>query len=152
MQSFSCVWLFVTPWIAAHQASLSVTNSWSLLKLMSIELVMPSNHLILCQPLLLPPSVFPSGSFPVEWRTDESVLHIRWPKVLESQLQHQSFQWVFRTDFLQDWLVGSPCSPRNSQESSPIPQFKSIDFLALSFVYGPTLTSTHDYWKKHSFD
>ena len=73
-------------------------------------------------------------------------------KVLESQLQHQSFQWVFRTDFLQDWLVGSPCSPRNSQESSPIPQFKSIDFLALSFVYGPTLTSTHDYWKKHSFD
>ena len=59
VQSLSCVWLFVVPWTAAHQASLSITNSWSLLKLMSIELVMPSNHLILCHPLLLP-SIFPS--------------------------------------------------------------------------------------------
>ena len=73
-------------------------------------------------------------------------------KVLEQQLQHQSFQRIFRTDFIQDGLVGSPCSPRDSQESSPTPQFKSINSSALSFLYGPTLTSIHDYWKKHSFD
>ena len=65
-------------------------------------------------------------------------------KVLEFQLQHQSFQWTPRTDLLQDGLVGSPCSPRNSQESSPTPQFKSINFLALSFLHSPTLTSIHD--------
>ena len=66
-------------------------------------------------------------------------------KVLELQLQHQSFQWIFRTDFLQDGLVGSPCSPRDSQESSPTPQFKSINSSVLSFLYSPTLTSTHDH-------
>ena len=73
-------------------------------------------------------------------------------KVLELQLQHQSFQWVFRTDFLQDGLVSSPYSPRESQESSPTPQFKSITSLVLSFLYSPTLTSIPDYWKNHSFD
>ena len=73
-------------------------------------------------------------------------------KVLEFQLQHQSFQWTIRTDFLSDVLVGSPCSPRDSQESSPTPQFKSINSLVLRFLYGPTLTSMHDYWKNHSFD
>ena len=66
-------------------------------------------------------------------------------KVLEFQLQHQSFQWIFRTDFLYDWLVGSLCSPTDSQESSPTPQFKSINSLVLSFLYSPTLTSLHDY-------
>ena len=74
-------------------------------------------------------------------------------KVLE--LQHQSFQWIFRIhwiDFLQDWLLWSPCYPRDPQESSPAPQFKSINFLALSLLYGPTLTSVHRYWKNHSFD
>ena len=65
-------------------------------------------------------------------------------KVLEFQLQHQSFQWIFRTDFLSDWLVESPCSPRDSQESSPTPQFKSINYVVLSFLYSPTLTSIHD--------
>ena len=65
-------------------------------------------------------------------------------KVLEFQLQHQSFQWIFRTDLLQNGLVGSPCSPRDSQESSPTPQFKSINYSALSFLYGPTLTVIHD--------
>ena len=69
---------------------------------------------------------------------------------LEFQLQPQSFQWTPRTDLLQDGLVGSPCSPRDSQESSPTPQFKSINSLALSFLYVPTLTSIHDYWKNHS--
>ena len=73
-------------------------------------------------------------------------------KVLEFQLQHQSFQWRFRTDFLQDGLVGSPCSPRESQESSPTPQFKNINSSVLSFLYSPSLTSIHDYWKNHSLD
>ena len=68
------------------------------------------------------------------------------------QLQHQSFQWIFRTDFLWDWLVWSPCSPRDSQESSPTPQFKSINFLTLSFFYSSTLTSIHDHWKNNSLD
>ena len=73
-------------------------------------------------------------------------------KVLEFQLQHQSFQWTPRTDLLQDGLVGSPCSPRDSEESSPTPQFKSINFSVLSFLHSPTLTSIHDHWKNHSLD
>ena len=72
--------------------------------------------------------------------------------VLEFQLQHQSFQWIFRTDFLEDGLVESPCSPRDSQESSPTLQFKSINSLVVSFLYSPTLTCAHDYWKNHSFN
>ena len=73
-------------------------------------------------------------------------------KVLEFQLQHQSFQWIFRTDFLQDGLVGSPCSPNDCQESFPTPQFKITDSSALSFLYRLILTSIHDYWKNHSLD
>ena len=73
-------------------------------------------------------------------------------EVLEFQPQHVSFQWIFRTDFLEDGLVWSPCCPRDSQEPSPTPQFKSINSSALSFLYSPTLTSIHDYWKKHSLD
>ena len=69
-------------------------------------------------------------------------------KVLEFQLQLQSFQRTFRTDFLQEWLVGFRCSPSDSQESSPTPQFKSINSSELSFLYSPTLTSIHDCWKK----
>ena len=76
VQLLSCVWLFAIPWVAAHQASLSITNSQNLLKLTSIESVMPSNHLILCCSLLLPPSIFPS----IRVLSNESVLHIRWPK------------------------------------------------------------------------
>ena len=76
VQSLSRVRLFVTPWTAAHQAFLSITNSWSLLKLMSIESVMPSNHLILCLPFLIPPSIFPS----IRVFSKESALGIRWPK------------------------------------------------------------------------
>ena len=76
VQLLNCVRLFVTPWTAAHQASLSIINSQSLLKFMSIESVMPSNHLILCRLLLLPPSIFPS----IRVFSNESVLHIRWPK------------------------------------------------------------------------
>ena len=73
-------------------------------------------------------------------------------KVLEFQLQHQSFQWTFRIDFLYDWLIWSPCSPRDSREPSPTPKFKSINSSALSFLYCPTLTSIHDYWKNISSD
>ena len=96
VQLLSCVRLFVTPWIAARQASLSNTNSQSLLKLMSFESVIPSNHLILCHTLLLLPSIFSS----IRVFSNESVLHIRWPKYWEFQLQQQSFQWIFRNDFL----------------------------------------------------
>ena len=88
VQTLSRVRLFATPWTAACQASLSITNSLSLIKLMSIESVMPSNHLILCHPLLLPPSIFPS----IRVFSNESFLPIRWPKYWEFQLHHQSFQ------------------------------------------------------------
>ena len=73
-------------------------------------------------------------------------------KVLEFQLQHQSFWWTLRTDLLKDGLVGFPCSPKDSQESSPTSQFKSINFLALSFLHSPTLTFIHDRWKNHSLN
>ena len=147
IQSLSRVWLFATPWITAHQTSLSITNSQSSLKVMCIESVMSSSHLILCRPLLLLPQSLPaSGSFPI------SQLFASGGQVLEFQLQHQSFQWIPRTELLYDGLVGSPCSPRDSQESSPTPQFKSINFSALSLLYGPTLTFIHDYRKNHSFD
>ena len=82
----------------------------------------------------------------------ESVLHIRWPNYWDFQLQHQSFQCIFRTDFFYEWLVWSLCSPWDPQESSPILQFKSISFSAHRFLYSPTLTFTHDHWKNHSFD
>ena len=136
----------VTPGTAARQASLSITNSQSLLKLMSIEMVMPSNHLILRRPLLLPPSIFPS----IRAFSSESVLRIRWPK-------YQSFSFSISpsneySGLISFRVVGSPCSPRDSQESSPTPQFKSINSLVLSFLYSSTLTSIHDYWKNHSLD
>jgi len=96
VQLLSCIRLFATSWTAARQGPLSITNSWSLLKLISIESVMPSNHLILCHPLLLPPSIFPS----IRVFSSESVLHIRWPEYWSIQPQRQSFQWIFRTDLL----------------------------------------------------
>ena len=139
---------FATPCTAAHQASVSTHNSWSLLKLMPIASVMPSNRLILCRPLLLPPSIFPSHQGLYQWVGSSHEV----AKVLEFQLQHRSFQGTFRIDLLQNGLVGSPCSPRDSQESSPTPQFKSINSSALSLLHSPTLTSIHDHWKNHSFD
>ena len=96
VQSLSRVQLFATPWTTSCQASLSITNSWSLLKLMSIESVMPSNHLILCHPLLLPPSVFTS----IRIFSSESVLCIGWPKYWSFSFSISPFQWIFRTDFL----------------------------------------------------
>ena len=144
VQSLSCVQLFAALWTVAHQASLSVTNSWSLLKLMSIESVMPSNHLIHCHPLLQPSIISCIRVFSIE-----SVLRIRWPK-------YWSFNFSISPSNeylgLISWLIGSPCSPRDSQESSPTPQFKTINSSVLSFLYSPTLTSIHDYWKNHCFD
>ena len=250
VQSLSRVRLFATPWIAARQASLSITSSRSSLRLTSIESVMPSSHLILCHPLLLLPPVPPS----IRVFSNESALCIRWPKywsfsfsispsskysglisfsfssvqfsrsVLSDSLRPHESQharapcpstnsqnslrltsiesvmpsshlilshplflllpippsirvfsnestlhmrwpkyWSFsfsiipskenpRADFLQNGLVGSPCSPRDSQESSPTPQFKSINSSGLSFLHSPTLTSIHDHWKDHSLD
>ena len=104
----------------------------------SIESVMPSNHLILCCPLLLLPSVFPS----IRVFSNESVLHIRWPKY-----------WSFSFNISPFSEYSGLISLRmDSQESSPTLQFKSINSLVLNFVYSPTLTSIHDYWKNHHFD
>ena len=148
-QLLSRVQLFATPWTAACQASLTITISRSLLKLMSIDLVMPSNHLILGCPLLLLPSIFPS----IRVFSNESVLHIRWPKYGGFSFSiSPSNEYSGLISFRMHWLVGSPCSPRDSQESSPTPQFKSVISLVLCFLYSPTLIAIHDYWKNHTFD
>ena len=141
-QLLSRVWLFATPWIAARQASLSITKSQSSLKLMSIELVMPSSQP--SHPLSSPSPPAPSPSQHqslIQWVNSSHEV----TKVLEFQLWHHSFQRNPRADLLQNGLVGSPCSPRDSQESSPTPQFKSINSSALSFLHSPTFTSIHDH-------
>ena len=99
VQSLSGVWLFATPWTAAHQASLSITNSWSLLKLMPIRSVMPSNHLILWRPLLLLPPIFPS----IRVFSNESVLHIRWPKYWSFSISPCN-EYSRLISFRMDWL------------------------------------------------
>ena len=101
VQSLSCVWLFATPWTAAHQASLSNTSSQSLLKLMSIKTVMPSNHLILCRPLLLLPSIFPS----IRAFSNESALCIRWPKYWSFSFNiNPSNEYSVLTSFRINWF------------------------------------------------
>ena len=107
------------------------------------DAIQPSHPL---SPLLLLPSIFPS----IKVFSSESVLH-QVAKVLELRLQPQSFQWIFRTHFLSSWLVWSPCSSRGSQESSPAPQFKSINSLVLTLLYGPTLTPVHATGKTIAF-
>ena len=130
-----------------HELKYAITNSWSLLKLLSIESVMPSNHLILCCLLLLPPSIFPS----IRIFSNESVLRIRRPKYCSFSFSiSPSNEHPGLISFRMDWL--DLCSPRDSQESFPTPPFKNINSLALSFLYNLTLTSIHDYWKNHSFD
>ena len=151
VQLLSHVRLFETPWIAACQASLSIINSQSPPKPMSIESVMPSNHLILCHPLLLPPSIFPS----IRVFSNESVLLIRWPKYCSFSFDISlSNEYSGLISFRMEWLdlLAVPCSPRDSQESSPTPQFKSINSSTFSFLYKPTLTSIHDHRKNHSLD
>ena len=142
-QSFSRVQLFATPWIAARQASLSITNSWSSPRLTSIESVMPSSHLILCRPLLLLPPIPPS----IRVFSNESTLRTRWPKDWSfscSIIPSKEIPGLisFRMD-----LVGSPCSPRDSQESSRTPQLKSINSSALSLLHSPTLTCLYLFQK-----
>ena len=137
VQLFSHVRLFATPWTAAHQAFLSITNSQGLLKFMSIESVMPSNHLILCCPLLLPPSIFPS----IRVFSNELVLCIRWPKYWSFSLSiSPSNEYSGLISFRMDWL-----DLLAVQGSSLTPQFKSISASVLSFLYSPTLISIHDY-------
>ena len=149
VQSFSHVQLFATPWTAACQAYLSITNSQSLLKLRSIESVMSSNYLILCHRLFLLPSIFPS----IRVFFTESILHIRWPKYWSFSFSiSPSNEYSELISFRIEGLAGSPCSPRDPQESSPTLQFKSINSSVLSFLHGLTLTFIHDYWKNQSFD
>ena len=139
----------MTPWTVALQASLSFTISWSLLKLMSIELVMPANHLILYCSLLLLLSIFSQHQGLFQW---VSSLH-QVAKVLRVSAS-TSVLPVNIQDCFPLGLTGFSCCPRDSQESSPTPQFKSGAQLSLviSFLCSPTLTSIHDYWKNHSFD
>ena len=141
---FNCsvVSLFVTPWTVA---SLSITKFQSLLKLMSIQWVMLSNHLILCHPLFLPPSIFLS----IRVFSNESALRIKWPKYWSFSFNISECSGLI--SFRMDWLHLLAVQGTDSQESSPIPQFKSINSLALSFLYSPIPTSIYDNWKNHSF-
>ena len=133
----SYVWLFVIPWIAACQASLSFTISQNLLRLMSIELVMPSNHLILYHPLLFLPSVFPS----IRVFSSELTLLIRWPKYWSFSFSISPFNEYSGLISLRiDWL--DLLAVQGTLKYSPAPQFKSINSLAFSLLYGPILTSS----------
>ena len=133
VQSLSRVWLFATPWIAACQASLSITNSQSSLRLTSIKSVMPSSHLILCRPLLLLPPIPPS----IRVFSNELTLRMRWPNYWSFSFSIiPSKEIPGLISFRMDWL-DLLCSPRDSQESSPIPQFKSINSSALSLLHSP---------------
>ena len=148
VQSLNHVQLFPTPWTAAHQASLSFTISQSLLKLMSIESVMSSNHLILCCSLLLLPSVFPS----IRVFSSESALCIRGPKYWRFSVS-PSNEYSGLISFRIDWFDNSLLFKGLSRVFSA-PQFKSINSLALSLLYGPALTSAHEsvHEYNYSFD
>ena len=135
------------PWTAAGQASLAITNSRAYSKLMYIQSVMPSNQLILCRPLLLLPSLFPN----IRVFTNQSVLRIRWPKYWSFSFNISlSSEYSGLISFRMDWL--DLLAVQGTLESSPTPQFKSINSSALSFLHSPTLKSIHDHWKKHSLD
>ena len=148
VQLLSHLRLLAIPWIPARQASLSITNSQNLLKFISIELVMPSNHLILCHLPLLPPSIFPS----IRVFSNESVLHIRWSKYCSFSFSiSPSNEHPGLISFRMDWLDHLPVQGtlksllqhHNSKASI-------LQHLALFIV--PTLTSIHDHWKNHSLD
>ena len=137
----------MTPRTAARQASLFFTMSWCLLKCMSIESMMPSNCLIRCRPLLLLPSVFPS----IRVFYNELALHIRWLKYWSFSLNiSPSNKYSGLIFFRIDWF--DLLAVQGTLKSSPTPQFKSINSLAWSLLYGPTLMSIHDCWKNYSFD
>ena len=147
VQSLSRVWLFVTQWIATCQASLSITNFQGLLKLISIELVMPPSHLILCHPLLLLPSIFPS----IRVFSSESVLSSGGQSIgvsaSTSVLPMDIQDW-----FPLGWTGWISLQSKGLSRVFPVPQFKSISSSTLSFLYSPTLPSIHDYWKNNSLD
>ena len=133
----------MTPWTAAHQASLSITNSRSLPKFMSTESVMPSNHLILCHPLLLPPSIFPS----IRVFSNKSALHIKWPKYWSFSFNiGPSNEHSELISFRMGWL--GLLEVQGTLKSL----LQHHSFSALSSLYSPTLTSIHDYWKNNSLD
>ena len=139
----SCVQLFATPWTTAHQASLSITNSWSLLKLMSIESVMPSNHLSLCHPCLHPPSVFSS----IRIFSNESALHIRWPKYWSYSFSiSPSNEYSGLISLRMDWLdlLAVQKSFQHHSLKASIPWYSAFFIVQL--------TPIHDYWKNHRFD
>ena len=144
-QSLSHVWLFVTLWTSACQASLSFIISWSLLKLMSIELVMPSNHSGLCHPFSSCLQSFPaSGSFQM------SQFFVSGGQSIGISAFSPSNEYSALISFGVDWL--DLLAVQGTLESSPTLQFKSINSSALSFLYSLTLRSIHDYWKNHSLD
>ena len=146
VQSLSHVWLFVTPWIAACQASLSITNSQSPLKPMSIESVIPSNHLILCRAFLLLPSKPSLVSFQM------SQLFASGGQSIGVSASISIFPMNTQGWSPLGWTGWISVQFKDSQESSPTPQFKGINSSVLSFLYNPALTSIHDYWKNHSLD
>ena len=129
-----------------HSTSgLSITNSWSAPKLMSIESVMRSNHLILCHPLLLPPSIFPS----IRIFSNKSILHMRWPKYWSFSFSiSPSKEYPGLISFRMDWL--DLFAVQGTLKS--LLQHQSISSSVLSFLFSPTLTSILDHWKNHSFD
>ena len=148
VQSLSRVRLFATPWITACQASLSITNSRSSLRLTSIESEMPSSHLILCRSLLLLPPIPPS----IRVFSNDSTLRMRWPKYwsfsfsISPSNEHPGLI-SFRMDWLDLLTVQGTLKSLLQHHSS-----KSINSLALSFLHSPTLTSIHDHRKNHSLD
>ena len=148
IQSLSCIWFFATPWTAACQASLSITNSLSLLKLMSIKSVMPTNHLICC-PLLFLPSIFAS----IRIFSNGSVLQVASGGQSIGVSASASVLPVNTQDWFPLRLIGliSLLSKGLSRVFSNT-TVQSINSSVLSFLYSPTLTSIHDYWKKHSLD
>ena len=142
VQSLSHIRLFVILWTAARQASMSITNSRSLFKLMCIESMMPLNHLILCRLLLLPPSIFPS----IRVFSSESVLHIRWPKYWSFSLNiNPSNEYSGLISFMTDWLdllaVQGTLKSLLQHHSSKASVLQRSAFFMV-----------HDYWKNHSFD
>ena len=137
----------MTPWTAARQASLFITNSWNLLKLMSITSVMPSNHLILCRPLLLPPSIFPS----IRVFSKELVYRIRWQKYWSfsfsiSPSNEYSGLISFRMDWLDLFAVQWTLKSLLQHHSSKASVLQHSDYFIVQ------LSHLHDYWKHHSFD
>ena len=149
VQSLNCAQLFATPWTAACQTSSSFTISRRLLKLMRIESMLPSNHLILCHPLLLQPSIFPS----IRAFSNESALRIRWPRYWSFSFSiSPSNEYSELISFRMDWfdllaVQGNLKSLRHQTR-----QFKTTISSTISLLFGPALTSTHDYWKNNSFD